>query len=287
MLQALLNGLAAGTQLALPALGLAVIFQVQRFFNFALAAIITMGAYAAWLANTAGKLSMVPALIVAFLAAGLIGVLVDAATLERLRRSHTAQALLGTAIASIALMIALQAVTRFIFGNDLRSFDLPLERDVRMMGIRFSPQQAKNCLAAVAVLAMVWIFFRFTRIGKAMRAAADNPALARLKGIDARRIGLIAVALGAGLAGVGGALVGLDTSIDPLTGERLLLSVFAACVVGGITSLPGAVLGAMIIGLAEEIALIMFSPTYRSAVGFVVILLVLLIRPYGLLGEKS
>ncbi len=287
MLQALLNGLAAGTQLALPALGLAVIFQVQRFFNFALAAIITMGAYAAWWANTTGKLSMVPALVVAFLVAGLIGVLVDVATLERLRRSHTAQALLGTAIASIAVMIALQAITRFIFGNDLRSFDLPLERDVRMLNIRVSPQQAKNCLAAVVILAMVWAFFRFTRIGKAMRAAADNPALARLKGISPRRVGLVAVLLGAGLAGIGGALVGLDTSIDPLTGERLLLSVFAACVVGGITSLPGAVLGAMIIGLAEELALMAFSPTYRSAVGFIVILLVLLIRPHGILGEKD
>lgn len=287
MLQALLNGLASGTQLALPALGLAVIFQVQRFFNFALAAIITMGAYAAWLANTTGKLSMVPALAVAFLAAGVIGVVVDAATLERLRRSHTPQALLGTAIASIALMIALQAITRFVFGNDLRSFDLPLERDVRMMELRVSPQQAKNCLAAVATLVMVWAFFRFTRIGKAMRAAADNPALARLKGIDPRKVGRIAVLLGAGLAGVGGALVGLDTSIDPLTGERLLLSVFAACVVGGITSLPGAVLGAMIIGFAEEIALIVLSPTYRSGIGFVVILLVLLVRPHGILGEKD
>jgi branched-chain amino acid transport system permease protein len=287
MLQALLNGLAAGTQLALPALGLAVIFQVQRFFNFAIAALITMGAYAAWLANTAGGLSMVPALVIAFLAAGLIGIAADVATLERLRRSQTAQALLGTAIASIALMIALQAITRFFFGNDLRSFAMPLERDIRMFDIRVAPQQAKNCLAAIVTLALVWAFFRFTRIGKAMRAAADNPLLARLKGINPRRVGWMAVMLGAGLAGIGGALVGLDTSIDPLTGERLLLSVFAACVVGGITSLPGAVLGAMIIGLAEEIAVLVISPTYRSAVGFVVILLVLLVRPYGLLGEKD
>jgi branched-subunit amino acid ABC-type transport system permease component len=287
MLQALANGLAAGTQLALPALGLAVIFQVQRFFNFALAALITMGAYAAWVANTHAKLPMLPCLVVAFVAAGALGVLADSTALERLRRSHTAQALLGTAIASIALMIALQAITRFLFGNDLRSFDLPLERDIRVLDIRVSPQQAKNCAAAIAILGAVWALFRFTRVGKAMRAAADNPLLARLKGIDPRAVGRHAVFLGAGLAGIGGALVGLDTSIDPLTGERLLLSVFAACVVGGITSLPGAVAGAMIIGLAEEIALLAVSPTYRSAVGFAVICLVLLVRPYGLFGDKN
>jgi len=287
MLQALANGLAAGTQLALPALGLAVIYQVQRFFNFALAALITMGAYAAWVVNTAGGLSMLPALGVAFVVAGAVGVAADRVALQKLRASHTAQALLGTAIASIALMIALQAITRFVFGNDLRSFDLPLERDVRAWGIRVSPQQVRNCLAAVGILVLVWLTFRFTRMGKAMRAAADNPSLARLKGIDPRAVGRIAVFMGAGLAGIGGALVGLDTSIDPLTGERLLLSVFAACVVGGITSLPGAVLGAMSIGLAEEFALLVLSPTYRSAVGFGVILLVLLVRPHGLLGERA
>jgi len=120
-----------------------------------------------------------------------------------------------------------------------------------------------------------------------MRAVADNPDLARLKGIDPSRIAAIAVMLGAGLAGAGGVLLGLDTSIDPMTGYRVLLAVFAAAVLGGLGSIPGAVVGALALGLAEELSLLVVPATYRTAVGFVAILLILTFRPRGLLGERA
>jgi branched-chain amino acid transport system permease protein/neutral amino acid transport system permease protein len=120
-----------------------------------------------------------------------------------------------------------------------------------------------------------------------MRAVADNPTLADVKGIDpnavARRVNFV----GMGLAGVGGMLLGLDTSIDPLTGFRVILSVFAAAVVGGLGSIPGAVVGALTIGLAEELSLLSLAPAYRTAVGFFAILIVLTLRPRGLLGERA
>jgi branched-chain amino acid transport system permease protein len=131
------------------------------------------------------------------------------------------------------------------------------------------------------------VFLRHTRFGRAMRAVADNADLARLKGIDPRRIAMVAVALGAALAGIGGVLLGLDTSIDPLTGYRILLSVFAAAVLGGLGSVPGAVVGALSIGIAEELALLVVPATYRSAIGFFAILLMLTFRPRGLLGERA
>ena len=108
-----------------------------------------------------------------------------------------------------------------------------------------------------------------------------------LKGIEPARMAFLATIVGSGLVGLGGMLLGLDTSIDPLTGNRVLLSVFAAAVLGGLGSAPGAVLGALIIGVAEELTVLVAAPAYRSAIGFLVILIVLTIRPAGLFGERS
>jgi branched-chain amino acid transport system permease protein len=137
------------------------------------------------------------------------------------------------------------------------------------------------------VMAVVFAFLSFTRAGKAMRAVADNPLLARIKGVDAIRVARIVSFVGMGLAGVGGMLIGLDTTIDPLTGFRVMLSVFAAAVVGGLGSIPGAVLGALVIGVGEELCLLVLTPNYRSVIGFLAILVVLILRPSGLLGQRA
>ena len=173
-----------------------------------------------------------------------------------------------TAIGSIALTIALENVVRFIFGNELRGYDLPIRRDWRFEGIRIGPQQVENLAIAVALMAAVFLFLMLTRTGKAMRAVADNPMLANIKGINADMVARIVSFVGMGLAGLGGMLIGLDTTIDPLTGFRAILSIFAAAVVGGLGSIPGAVVGALTVGVGEELSLLFLSPNYRSAVGF-------------------
>jgi branched-chain amino acid transport system permease protein len=105
--------------------------------------------------------------------------------------------------------------------------------------------------------------------------------------VDAVRVARIVSFVGMGLAGVGGMLIGLDTTIDPLTGFRVMLSVFAAAVVGGLGSIPGAVLGALVIGVGEELCLLVLTPNYRSVIGFLAILVVLILRPSGLLGQRA
>jgi branched-chain amino acid transport system permease protein len=145
----------------------------------------------------------------------------------------------------------------------------------------------ENAAAALLAMAVLFAFLAFTRTGKMMRAVADNPMLAGLKGINADVVARLASFVGMGLAGFGGMLIGLDTSIDPLTGFRVLLSVFAAAVVGGLGSIPGAVIGAFVIGIGEEMSVVILDPTYRTAVGFLAILLVLSFRPRGILGERA
>jgi branched-subunit amino acid ABC-type transport system permease component len=283
LLQALLNGLMTGALIAIPAIGFTAIFAVLRYPSFTIAAYTTIGAFAGWYVNTRFGWGVLPAVIAAAIASGLFSIAGEEKILSHLRPAGA----LTTAIGSIALNLVLENLVRFFFGNDLKGFDLPLYPDMRFGNLRVGAQQLEDLAIAVAIMALVFLFLRYTRFGRAMRAVADNDDLARLKGIDPQRIAIVAVALGGGLAGLGGVLLGVDTSIDPLTGYRILLTVFAAAVLGGLGSVPGAVVGALSIGVAEEVALLFIPPTYRTAVGFVAIVLMLTFRPRGLLGERA
>jgi branched-chain amino acid transport system permease protein len=282
-LQLLLNGLVSGTILAVPAIGFTAIYAVLRFPNFSLASHLTIGAFAGYVANVAWGWPAGGAVLIAFVAAGISGVINDELVLKPLRPAGA----LTTAIAAVALTIVLENVVRLAFGNDLRGYDLPIQRDWQAAGLRIGAQQVKNLGIAVVAMLAVFLFLARTRTGKAMRAVADNAMLAEVKGVDPDRVARLVNFVGMGLAGIGGMLVGLDTSIDPLTGFRVILSVFAAAVVGGLGSIPGAVVGALTVGVGEELSLLVLPPAYRTAVGFVAILLVLTLRPRGILGERA
>jgi branched-chain amino acid transport system permease protein/neutral amino acid transport system permease protein len=281
--QLVLNGLMAGSILALPAIGLTLIFGVLRFTNFALASLMTVGAYAGLVANVSFGMPVYAALLVAFLVAGLVGALSDEFVLKPFRASG----FITTAIGSIALTIALENVVRFIFANQMRGYNLPLRRDWVVEGLRVGPQQVENLVVAAIVVAVLTLFLLTTRAGKAMRAVADNPQLASIKGIDvdgvARAVSFVAM----GLAGIGGMLIGLDTTVDPLVGFKTILSVFAAAVLGGLGNIPGAIVGALVVGVGEELSLLILPPAYRTAVGFLTIFVVLTLRPRGILGARA
>jgi branched-chain amino acid transport system permease protein len=282
-LQALINGLVSGTILAVPAIGFTAIFAVLRYPNFAVGSLATIGAYAGWFANVRLGLPLEASFAVAFLAAGIVALMAEWLAVRPLERSGA----LMMAICSLAVGIVLENMVRFGFGNDPRGFNVPLLRDVRFWELRISPQQIENFVVALGLMVLLWLALNLTRIGRAMRATADNPDLARLKGVSPAMVAAITVTVGGGLAGAGGMLVALDTAADPLTGFRLILSVFAAAVLGGLGSIPGAVAGALIIGVVEELTVLLLAPNYRTAIGFFVILAVLTVRPTGLFGERA
>jgi len=283
LLQALVNGLVSGSILTLPAMGFSAIFAVLRYPSFAIGALASVGAYAGWIANHLWGWYPEAALLMAFAVAALTGTLLEWVAIRPLEKSGA----LMMAVASLAASFLLENLLRFWFGNDLRGFDMPLLRDMTWCSLRVGPQQIKNMALSLAVMLCVWAFLRLSNTGRSMRAVADNPDLARLRGIRPVRVAMITVAMGSGLAGVGGMLLGLDTSIDPMTGPRLMLSIFAAAVLGGLGSIPGAVAGAMVIGIVEELTVFAISPAYRTPIGFMVILLVLSWRPSGLFLRRS
>jgi branched-chain amino acid transport system permease protein len=283
VVQLMLNGIMAGAILSAPAIGFTAIYAVLRFPNFAVASHMTVGAFAGYVVNVDLHWTLLPSAAVAFLLAGVTGVVSDALALRPLRSSG----LIAATIASVALTIALENLVRLGFGSSLHDYDLPIQRDLRFIGLRVGPQQLEDlAISASAVLALFG-FLSFTRLGKAMRAVADNPVLASLRGIDTQRIGHLVNFTAMGMAGLGGMLLGLDTSIDPLTGFRAILAIFAAAVLGGLGSIPGAVLGALAIGVAEELSQLALPPDYRTVIGFLAILLVLTFRPSGLLGART
>jgi branched-subunit amino acid ABC-type transport system permease component len=282
ILQALVNGIVSGALLAVPAIGFTAMFAVLRFPNFSISGIATLGAFTGYVAYGAG-LQMAGSLLAAFAVAGAVGLFFDKVAHLPLVK----QGALPAAIASIATGLVLENVVRLGFGNEPRGYDRPIARDISLGDIRVNPQQFETMGLALGIMFGVFAALAFTRIGKAMRASADNPELAALKGIRPQRVATLASFVGMGLVGIGGMLLGIDSSIDPLTGTRILLSVFAAAVLGGLGSVPGAVLGALLIGMAEELSVLVVGSQYRAAVGFVVILAMLTIRPRGLLGERA
>jgi len=280
-LQLVLNGVMAGSILMLPAIGLTLVFVIRRYVNFALAGHMTVGAYAGYSANVYLHWPALAAIPAAFVAAGLFGVATDHIALRPL----AAYGALTVSIASIALNLVLENLARFVFGADVRSYDLEISRDWTFGALRVGPQQFEDLCIALGIMAASFLFLRLTPLGKAMRAVGNNAVLADIKGIDPEAIGRFANFFAMGLAGVGGMLFALETATDPELGTRVLLSVFAAAVVGGLGSIPGAVAGALVIGIFEELSLLAFPATYRSVVGFVAILVVLSVRPSGLFGQ--
>jgi branched-subunit amino acid ABC-type transport system permease component len=283
VLQLAVNGLMAGAILGVPAIGLTTIFAVLRFVNFAVAGHMAVGAFAGYVLNVTLGLPPWIAVLGAFVGAAASGIATDHLALRRLRLYPP----LTLAIASIALNVMVESTLRFIFGGAPKNYAIPLLRDWVFGSLQIGPQQAESAIIATVAMSLLFLFLALTTTGKAMRAVADNPTLADSKGIDPDRMARLAIAVGMGLSGIGGMLVGLDTSIDPLVGFRSILSVFAAAVVGGLGSIPGAVVGGLVIGLAEELSLLAIPATYKSAVGFLAILAILTLKPSGLLGVRA
>ena len=277
-LQFVLNGIVSGGILALPAIAFSLLYGILRFPNFAIGTYITAGAFIAYVANVTFKLPIPITFLLTMILSGLLGVGIDQLAFRPMRQRRP----LTLAIVSIGVSFILENMARFIWGNELRSYNLPVQRSMVWGGIRIGKEQLVIVFVSLIFMALVQLLLKYSRLGKAMRAVADNPVLASVKGIDSEGIILYTSYLGAALTGAAGVMVGIDTAIDPTMGFKLILSIFASAILGGIGSATAAVGGAFFVGLAEEVSMIWLPATYKSAIGFGMIVLVLLFRPAGL-----
>ena len=280
MIQTLLNALASAAIIAPAAVGFTLIFTLFRYANFASGAFVVFGAYAAWVANTMFGLPLWISALAAMVVVSLLVTVSDRLVFKPLRGRSGGTLLL----VSVALSFVVENVLRFAFGSSMRGYDLPLVGPMVFGGVRVTWEMIAVIAAALAAIAAVGLVLTFTRTGQSLRAVADNPSLAEVRGLPVDRVRLFGLAVAGALFGLSGTLAGVDLAIEPSLAWVITIPVIAAAIFGGLGSPAGAAIGALVIGLAEELTVLFISPPYKAAVGFVVIALILLLRPQGLLG---
>jgi branched-chain amino acid transport system permease protein len=299
--QLIVYGIISGSILALGGIGLSLTYSILGFANFAHGDFMALGAYIALgllalfsglgiASSPIGPLSfgwdLVLALLAALALAAVAAILIDRILYKRLRRSGSIILL----ISSVGVAIALRNILQFFWGPQPHYYieRIQIARKIPALGIRIKPDQVFIIIAAIILVVLVHLFLQYTRMGKAMRATADNMELARVTGIDTERVILWVWGIGVALAAAGGILAGIENKfITPELGWQMLLSIFAAVILGGIGSPYGAIAGGMIIGLSEEISTAFISTGYKPAVAFIIMIIMLLVKPTGLFGGKS
>ena len=282
MLQLIVNGIVLGSIIALAAIGLTMVYGVLNFANFSHADFMTFGAYIAFVLNVALGLNIILSFFIAVAIAGALGVLLDFLVWKPMRRKNAD--LVSLIIISIGLSLIVRNAIIFIWGGSTRNFDLPVQRGIEMLGVTITHNQLIGVGTAILFMVMVHFFLKNTKLGKAMRAISDDINLARISGIDSDKVIMWMWFIGIGLAGAAGILYGLETTIRPNMGWFLILPMFAAVILGGIGNPYGAMVGGMVIGLSQELSMLILPSEYKMGVSLGIMILVLLIKPEGLFG---
>jgi len=283
------SGLKLGAIIALCAVGLSLVYGVTGLVNFAHAEMVTLGAVTAYFFHASAVGPQWP-LLIASVPAVLVGAGFGWAQEEGLWRPLRARSvgLVAMMVVSIGLSFAVRHLILIFFGGEPRAYpDFAGQPPIEIFGISVVPKNLVTIGVALVVLAGVGLFLQRSRAGTAMRAVSDDADLAESSGIDVNRIILITWMLSGGLAALGGIFFGLNEAVQWDMGFRLLLLIFAAVVLGGLGTAYGAMVGGFVVGIAVEMSTLFMPNELKTAVGLVVLIVILLVRPQGLFGTKE
>jgi branched-chain amino acid transport system permease protein len=282
-LQQVINGMAQGSIYALIGIGFALIFGVLGLVHFAHGEVYMLGAFIGFLLITQLHLGVVLSLLIAILGAALIGIIVEAIGFRPLRRAPDVAPMVFT----LGLSVVLQNLAILIWGSDTKAMPDVLDAKVLpFFGAQVSMAQVLVFSVSLALMLGLQLILYRSKMGKAIRATAQNKDAAALMGVNIDRVISATFALGSGLGGAAGVLVGIYyNAFYPTMGFMAGLKAFTATVLGGMTSVPGAVLGGLILGVAENLGVAYISSGYRDLIAFAILILVLLIKPSGIFGR--
>jgi branched-chain amino acid transport system permease protein len=284
LLQHLVNGLVLGGTYALLGIGLTLIFGLMNLVNFAHGEFYTLGAYLTFAALALSGLNFFAAVAVAIVLGALAGALCERVLLAPLR----GQSIDTTMLVMIGLWIALQNSELLVWGGVAKSIPHPFPTAPLTLGpVSIAPLRVFVVATALALIVAAWLLIQRTRLGRAMRATFQDRETAALMGVKIDRIHTVTFAFGSALAAAAGALLGPVFLTYPSMGDLASLKAFSVVILGGLGNLAGATLGGLILGVAEELGAGYVSSGYRDAVGFVIIILVLLLRPSGLFARAE
>ena len=299
-LQFFVDGLLIGSLIGLGAIGVTLTYSILRFANFAHGEFIAWGAYTALaLAGIIGAAAgrdvplgpfsfgwrLLVAAVLAMALTGVLALLLDAFLFKRLRRHGTAITLV---IASFGAAMAARSLLEFVFSAQPAYFTRAIQFAIPIgLGARATADQLATLVLTVLLVTLMHLMMTRTGIGRAMRAVSENPALAEVVGIDVSAVIRATWLIGGALACAAGVMAGITVQIRPYMGFDLLLPLFSAAILGGIGSVPGAVLGGLIVGMAQSGAVHFAAAEFRAAVAFFILIAVLLVRPTGLFGSRD
>ena len=301
MVEVIVYGIVLGSIIALGSVGLTLIWGITDLFNCAHGDQITAGAYLALLfgglfsrigplSNPVGPFSFSWGLLISFIPAIIVSiglaVLVDRLVYKRMRR--TGAHFITAFIASIGVAWAIRGFIYIIWGADFHFYSAGLRGMVFLpAGIKLRTDEIFIMIVAWGAVAAVYLFLGRTKTGKALRALADNPNLARISGINVERMLIWAWGIAGLLVAVAGILYGIETQLRPEMGWIFLLPLFAVVILGGKGSITGALAGGLVLGLAQQVSTLFLVPTYKPAVAFIIMILVLIFRPTGIFGRRT
>jgi branched-chain amino acid transport system permease protein len=299
--QLLVYGIISGSIISLGGIGVSLTYSILGFSNFAHGDFMALGAYIALGLLTlftgfgipnrpfeplSFGVGFIVAAILSVALTAIVVILIDRLLFRRLGRSGPIILMMS----SIGIALGLRNVLQFFWSPQPHYYSEAIQPAILLssLGVRIKPDQVFIISITVVLVVLVHSFLRYTKIGKAMRAMADNATLAQVTGINTDRVVIWTWIIGAGLAAAAGILAGIENKfITPEIGWQMLLSIFAGVVLGGIGNPYGAILGGMVIGISEEVSTAFVSTGYKPAIAFIIMIMMLLVRPKGLLGRKN
>lgn len=284
-IQLIVNGIIAGSIYALIALGFSIIYRTVNFFHFAHGVVYATGAYLAYTFVISFGINLAISFFLATILAGLLGITIDRLIYKPLRKRKAPN--LVFLITSFGVFIFIQNLLQLIYGSQI----LSVQNGSVVEGHHFIGAAVTNTQLIVIVVSLtftlgVQLFVKKTKLGKAMRAVADDPLAASIVGINPERIILTTFAIGSALAGVAGILISLETNMSPTMGMNAILKGIIASIIGGIGSIPGALLGGLFLGVTENLGIWKISAGWKDCIAFAILIIFLLFRPGGIIGVK-
>lgn len=286
LVQLILNAIVSGLTFAAVGLSFSLIYTPAKFLHFAHGAVCTAAAYATFTALVSVRAPVPLAITTGVVVAALLGCGCEICLYRPLRRRKASN--LAALLASLGLYIVMQNVISTLYGDDAKALRVgQATAGIPVFGARLAQTQILLASGCISAMLVVWLILRYTRFGKALRAVASDSELAVIRGIDASRTILWAFALGSGVVGLIGALIGFDVDIVPTMGLSVMMMGLVAMILGGTRSLPGILLAGIVLGLVQNLAVWKIGSQWQDAVAFAMLIAFIVLRPQGVLGVLS
>jgi branched-chain amino acid transport system permease protein len=281
LVQQLFNGLTIGSVYALVALGLTLVYGILHIPNFAHGALYMMGGYITLMMMVQYGLHYWLAILVSVIVVGLIGVVMERLVFYPLRHAPP----IHDKIAAIGILLFLEAFAQFVWGADYQTMPTPYGQVIELFGLTFTMQRLLIIIAAIAVMVLLYLFLKKTFTGASIIAMSQDRDGANLVGINTNRVAMLTFLISGGLAAIASSLAAPINLVFPGMGQLVILKAFVIIILGGMGSIPGAIIGGYILGFSESLGATYISNDYKDIIAFILLVIILSVKPTGLFAK--